>query len=111
MGDWELRRIQGAGLKIPRPITMKITPDGRVSGFAGVNHYSSSLDLGRIPRGGFKLSPIAMTRMAGPDELMSIENAFTAAIEKESSFVVNGDELVIMTQDPMYLLFNRPARK
>jgi len=110
-GDWELQRIQGAGIKTPHPITMTISANGGVSGFAGVNRYTATLDLARLPRGGFKLGPIVTTRMAGPDELMFVEDVFTTAIEKDASFLVKDDELVITTRDPMFLLFARPVRK
>lgn len=60
----------------PNPqITLLLTADGQASGNSGVNSYSGSYKL--LPQDGIDFSKgFATTRMAGPPELMDLENSF-----------------------------------
>lgn len=96
LGDWTLQSLGGedvasalpAGAKAPN---LRVSPEGRVSGFGGVNRLSSSLDVEAITKGDFKLSPIAATKMAGPPELMQLEDRFTRLLGEAAGFKVSGD--------------------
>jgi len=72
---------------------MTIGTDGRVSGFAGINRYTSSLDVDRLQKGDFKLDGIASTRMAGSQEMMDLESKFTQALHEVTGFKLDGGNL------------------
>ncbi len=74
---------------------------GKVSGNSGVNTYSgsykasgSSLTVGRI----------ATTLMAGPQELMELERAYVADLEKARSYTAGGETLTLFDNDGNELL-------
>jgi heat shock protein HslJ len=98
LGDWTLQSLGGedvpsalpAGAKAP---SLRVSPEGRVSGFGGVNRLSSSLDVEAISRGEFKLSPVAATKMAGPPAAMQLEDRFTRLLGEATGFSVSGDTL------------------
>ena len=61
----------------------------RVSGSSGCNSFGGTFTMAAGNRLSF--SPLVMTRRACAD--MSVESAFTKALEATDSFAVNGDEL------------------
>lgn len=99
-GDWKLAALNGnpivsataPGTRIPG---FSITPEGGFSGLAGVNRMSSRLDLAKLASGEFSLGPIATTRMAGPPELMKLEDAFTAALGTARKFSLKDGALLL----------------
>jgi len=117
-GDWSLdalRRADVTGLVpegVRRP-TLTIGDDGGVSGFAGVNRFTGSLDPANLARGDFDLSPAAMTRMAGPDEAMSLEREFMDALNSVASFdasaLADGVLRLLNEQGAELLRFVRPV--
>ncbi|MBS0189739.1 MAG: META domain-containing protein [Phycisphaerales bacterium] len=84
---------QDAAAKRP---TLDIRPDGKVSGFAGVNRLTSSLDVEGVKKGQFKLSPAAVTRMAGPAYAMALESKYLDALNKATGFRMEGSSLVLL---------------
>lgn len=91
-GDWTLDALEGApgselAPNLPRGLpTLSIASDGRVSGMAGLNRYTSSLDPVALSEGGFAIGPAAATKMAGPPEAMRIEDQFLTALARVASF-------------------------
>lgn len=112
-GDWNLSSIEGTeisklipdallrGGKVP---SLSFAPDGGVSGFTGVNRLNSKLDLQSLTTGDFKLSPAALTRMAGPPELMNIESRFTSLLAKVDGFNLKGEVLSLVGDGNQRLL-------
>ena len=97
-GDWVLKQLNGQDVSSMlgqggRAPTMTIGTDGRVSGFAGINRYTSSLDVDRLQKGDFKLDGIAATRMAGSQEMMDVESKFTQALHEVTGFKLDGGNL------------------
>lgn len=99
-GDWTLAKLQGVDLATLLPTSMhkpnlSFGPDGKVSGFTGVNRLSSALDLEALAKGQFKLGPAITTRMAGPPEAMSVENKFTTALQQATGAKVSEGTLTL----------------
>lgn len=76
--------------------SLTIKPDGSVGGFSGVNQLGSELRAEELTRSRFALGPIAMTRMAGPPELMSIEAKLTMALSEPRRFMLKDNVLSLM---------------
>jgi heat shock protein HslJ len=76
--------------------SLTIKPDGSVGGFSGVNQFGSELLGQELTRSRFALGPIAMTRMAGPPELMSIEAKLTLALSEPRRFMLKDNLLTLM---------------
>jgi heat shock protein HslJ len=99
-GEWVVTEIAGAAVtsnatRRGAP-TMTITPDGKVSGFSGVNRYSTTMDAAALASGNLTLRPAAMTRMAGSPEDMQLETSFTEALGKVTSYSLQDDNLTLM---------------
>lgn len=103
-GEWKLASlggnpigdITGLGGRVPG---FSVSPDGGFSGFGGVNRLASKLDLSKLAAGEFALSPVAVTRMAGPPELMNLEDGFTAALGKARKFSLKDGALSLLDAD------------
>lgn len=111
-GDWKLIEIDGRPISEMAPLDMlrrepvlTIKPDGSAGGFSGVNTFGSELRAEALRTSRFSLGPIAMTRMAGPPELMSIESKLTLALSEPRRFSLRGNVLTLMPAegraDPM----------
>lgn len=103
-GQWRLESLNGrdvgesvAGLA--KPPSILFAADGGVSGFSGVNRFTGRLDMTKLGDGEFKLSPLAMTRMAGSPEAMQLEGEFATALAKAAGFRLQGDTLSLTLQD------------
>ncbi len=93
-GDWTLDSLAGQsadswlsklgqGGRLP---SMLVGEDGSVSGFSGLNRWTSSLDLNKLAGGDFDLSPAAATKMAGSPEAMNLESQFFNALSQVEGF-------------------------
>ena len=111
-GDWVLKQLGGKDVasmlgQNGRPPTMSFANDGRVSGFSGVNRYTSTIDVDRLAKNGFKLDGIASTRMAGPPEAMDLESKFTQALQEATGFKLDGSNLNLTKGTETLLKFAR----
>ncbi|MEO0484082.1 MAG: META domain-containing protein [Planctomycetota bacterium] len=121
-GDWSLDSLRGADLASLIPAggsqniaapNLSIADDGAISGFSGVNRFTSAFDPAAIAQGNFDLSPAAMTRMAGTPEAMTIENQFMSALSEVTSFdassLADGVLRLLNDQGAELLKFVRPV--
>lgn len=90
-GDWELRFIAKGKEKqdMPNAVTMTVSNIGNnryeMAGFAGVNTFKGSLTIGA--NGAITVDKnIALTRMAGPEDIMSAERMFLDAVRGATSW-------------------------
>ncbi len=95
-GSWTLTTIDNQPLPDPlppglRPITLTINDAGAVSGRAGVNQYSGSVDTGAWQNREIVFGPLAVSRMAGPPAAMSIESAYLGMLDAVRTFEVAPD--------------------
>ena len=77
-GSWTLTTIENQPLPNPlppglRPITLTISDAGDVSGNAGINRYSGTVDTGAWENREIVFGPLAVSRMAGPPAAMTAE--------------------------------------
>jgi len=100
--EWRLVKwiVNGAEKAIvpDSAVTIAFDPSGKIAGNASVNRFSGTcrFDLdGRLewPRAGF-----ALTRMAGPQPLMTQERAFLESLRRTTVYRVEGQQLVLESQ-------------
>ncbi|HSI07834.1 MAG: META domain-containing protein [Rariglobus sp.] len=107
--DWVLVRWTSAGVSkhpihSPAP-ALQIGNEGRISGNAGVNRYTG---VARITDARLNWSGnFALTRMAGPPELMAAENLYLDALQSTHSVTVRDDRLIFTGEKPLRLEFVR----
>jgi heat shock protein HslJ len=80
-----------AGARGPR--TLLLGPDGRASGFAGVNQYFGTYTLDSD--GAFLMKGMGSTKMAGPPEEMRGEQEFLEALQNTTSAKMESGDLVL----------------
>lgn len=85
---WRLANIASLTSIDPSLTDLMVDAEGNISGMAGCNQYHRSL-------GDDGYSPIAVTRKACPDEIMTQEQAFLAALELTTSWRVDNDRLLL----------------
>ena len=95
LGEKPITELLPADYKGRDPM-LSIKPDGTVSGFSGVNQFGSEMQADQLIRGRFALGPIAMTRMSGPPEFMSVEAKITMALSEPRRFSLKDNVLSLM---------------
>jgi heat shock protein HslJ len=75
-----------------------------VSGFSGVNRFAGTTEIAALREGKLALTPLAVTRMAGPPAAMDLENRFLTALQQARSFRIDGDALRLAAVDGKDLL-------
>jgi heat shock protein HslJ/uncharacterized protein YecT (DUF1311 family) len=85
-------------------VTIAFDPSGKLSGNASINSFSGSFRFdanGRLqwPRAGF-----ALTRMAGPPELMAQERAFLESLRRTVNYHADGQQLVLESANKSVVL-------
>ena len=95
-GEWNVSAIEGTPVMEGSPAFLRFNDDGSVSGNAGVNRLQGSWT---IEDDVFKIGPLAVTRMAGPEPLMDQETRLLAAIDKVCCFGVEEGDLVLSDMD------------
>ena len=102
--EWTLIELNGQplttvqGLLVP---TLKLdAATKRASGTSGINRFGGGYD----PSGAnLKFGTLVGTRMAGPPEAMSRENAFLEAMRQVSSWRITGKKLELKNGDTILL--------
>lgn len=98
---WTLRTLEGRdladwlGRATAQAPTMTFAPDGRVSGFAGVNRYSGKVAPADLAAGRLDLAQVISTKMAGPPEQMRLESAFLSALQRARTLRTSAGELIL----------------
>ncbi len=101
VGTWSLAALGGEPVNEAGDpdLQLTISPDGDVSGFSGVNRFTSRLDLDSLYAGRMEFAPIASTRMAGPPEAMELESRFLRALQLGGYFNLLDGGLYLMRDD------------
>ena len=113
IGNWNLASINQLPITLPqgaRQPGLSITGDGKVSGLAGVNRISGAFDPATLADGRISFGPMAMTKMAGPPELMKIEDDFTQALSKVTRARIDTDQLVFSSDDTDLMRLYRASK-
>lgn len=106
MTDWRMTRstVDGKPLDLHgAEVTLSIE-EGAVAGKAPINRFHGSVDASGSS---ISFGPMAVTRMAGPPDLMAAEHAFLTALERVTSRDEAGQALVL-TGPGVELAFQRP---
>ena len=74
---------------------------GMVSGNSGINTYSAPYETSGSS---LTIGPAVTTMMAGPEEIMAVEQAYLAALRQASSYTAMEDSLTIFDADGSELL-------
>lgn len=117
---WVLRSMKAkhvAYAKGQRPATLHFNPEaGLVSGSTGVNRFSagyvvSTIDDGIAPdnesHGSLTFGEIICTKIAGPDDFMTLESSYLSLLRKVDGFQVGEYELKLMQGDNVILSFEK----
>jgi heat shock protein HslJ len=98
--EWTLVELDGEPVEIgPEEIQPTIVLDleeSRVSGSGGVNRLTGTFALSESE---LRFGSLATTRMAGPESAMHREQSFLAALERVTSFVLDGGALTLLAGD------------
>ncbi len=106
--EWLLRSLERDGkeikLLLDGKITFQCTTDGKVAGTAGVNQYNGSFKLQGEQTIEWGSSSFAMTMMAGPDALMTQEKRYMDSLPKTQKLGMDGEHLVLSSDDNSVVL-------
>ena len=99
---WTLKALNGDEVRVAMPPTM-LFEHGRLAIFGGINRLTGSYAL---VNGTVTMSELVSTRMAGPPELMELENSFAKTLQSVDSFHVHGDELALSSKGDVVAVFH-----
>lgn len=84
------------------------TFDGKqVGGFSGVNHYGGPYTAGTD--GSFKVGPLSVTLIAGPEPLMKAEASYLKLLQACTSYRVDGGGLTLSTGAGKTLVYEQAS--
>ena len=92
-GKWIVEKIDGRDVVDNSNCTIEFKADGSVSGDSSVNRYRGNVTIDGET---IQFGPLAMTRRAGPPELMEQEARFMKALENVASFRVENTTLSLL---------------
>ena len=105
--EWTLVELDGEPLEIGsdeiQPTIMLDLEESRVSGSGGVNRLTLS-------ESELRFGSLATTRMAGPESAMDREQSFLAALERVTSFELDGRALTLLAGDDAVARLSCTAR-
>ena len=85
-----------------RPTLQLDADSGQVSGFAGVNRFGGSYELGADH---LSFGALAATRMAGPPGLMAAEQIYLEALSRVDGWRMRDDRLELLVGDTVLMGF------
>lgn len=109
--SWVLQSIQVNGQDITIPAraqtALQFRQSGEVNGRGGVNAFFGSYSLDSQGRLVWGPGQLAVTKMAGPRELIEFEDQFIGAIRRADSAFVNDDGQLILSGSGVRMQFAR----
>jgi heat shock protein HslJ len=101
--EYQLTRFIGSSQEIKLPakpaLTLTLVSPERVAGFAGVNRYFGSYQIGAEGRVYWRTPGFGSTLMAGPKESMDLEQLFLQSMARTECLQLGGSNLRFETQD------------
>jgi len=104
-GDWLVIEIDGEPIDPDAPREVRFEGD-RVAGRVGVNRFTGSYTT---DGGVIQVGPVASTRMAGPPELMALEDRFNSHLDGEHEIALEGDALTLAREEHSMVLARTPT--
>ncbi len=91
--------VDGAAYPLPAQprLNLTVSSDGRAAGFAGVNRFFGKLEISAD--GGVAAGRFGSTLMAGPEELMKLEQAYLKALEQTRRIETSGRAVRFLNRD------------
>lgn len=110
---WAVVALRGQYPQGDVQLVLELGPEGRVSGFAGVNRFNGSYTLKQQAegRGTLSFGELATTRMAGPPELMQQEERFLAALKTVDGYRAEGGLMELEAGGAPVLRFRQLAAR
>ena len=107
-GSWQLKSLGNEpiteGVELP---SLKVTPDGKVTGFTGVNRLAGQL----ATEGEKLLGPLMTTRRAGPPAAMKVESAFLKALGRATQVKQRSDGIELFDESGASLMVLKPDHR
>jgi len=98
--EWTLVELDGRPVEIAAdelaPSLVLDLEEARVTGSGGVNRLTGHFALSGDE---LRFGTLATTRMAGPEDAMQREAAFLAALERVTSYALDGRTLTLLVDD------------
>jgi heat shock protein HslJ len=109
---WSLSELNGQPVTVPAgasaPNIRFDRQSMRASGNAGVNRFNGSYSL---QGDSLTFSPLAVTKMAGPEELNELETRFLQALQETNRWRLEGDSLQFLAGERVVARFSKlPGR-
>lgn len=95
------------GAEASATVTALFAQDGTLSGNGGINQYHATYKSSDTT---IAIGPIAATQMAGPEALMTQETAYFAALEKASTYAMEGDIMTLRDSTGAAMVGYRQAK-
>ena len=99
--EWTLVSLLGQPVSTARPPTLRAAA-GRLSIFGGINRLNGSVALVRDQ---LVIGDLVSTRMAGPPELMALEERFAGTLRTVNRFHVHGSRLELLRDETVVATF------
>lgn len=101
---WTAIQLDGKAVPTePARITLEFQAKNQITGFSGVNRYSASYT--NTKPGAITFSGVVATKMAGPPESMASETSLFNALDKATTYRVNGAILDLLLGDRVLARF------
>lgn len=85
-------------------LTLGFDKEGRIFGFAGINRFFGKAT---IADGTIVVDALATTRMAGPRELMIVEDQYLTLLKSAKTITIEGNTLILTNEKEENLIFNK----
>lgn len=106
LDGWYLHELYGKAVTIdPLPTLSLYGPDGKATGNAGVNHFSTEFKA-QTGAEGMKTSPILSTKMAGSPERMEVEQLYLQALAETTGWKMKDSGLELVSGDNVIARFS-----
>jgi len=100
--DLRLRKLVVDGRDIDAaafPISLRFGDNGRITGRSAVNRYFGTFELGENGAITWPNAALGMTRMAGPEPAMTLENQFSKALTASTRLLTAPDAARFESKD------------
>ena len=106
--EWDLKGLTVDGhqvvMDVAAQLTLSFGPDGRVTGFGGVNRFGGTYEVSADGKLTWTGAGFTATRKAGPPELMDKERAYLDGLRKVNVALLRKHGLTLQSDDSSTVL-------
>ena len=99
---WQLHTIDNDTVTLKTPATFKITPDGKIGGYDGCNHYFGKAKLNETE---ITFGPVGATRRFCKRPAMQVERAILGMFRKTRWWQLDENNRLVIFDDKHRLIF------